>query len=240
MAEISSAKKVKAIKLRLQGNSYREISAELTIAKSTLNGWLKNINLTSAQKQKLYNQWLNGLVKARSVASERNKQAKLNRIQAGQVEAKKMLESLSLNDAELELFLAGLYLGEGYKTQGRLGLGNTNPNIMLLFITLMRKLYEIKEERIRAAIYARADQNVDSLVTYWSNLLNIPRNQFHKTQLDQRTKGIPTRANYKGVCGVSYNSSSIQRRIVAISEEVIKYINNAHQGSVAHLARARH
>ncbi|MFA6386005.1 MAG: hypothetical protein WCW29_04660 [Candidatus Paceibacterota bacterium] len=217
--------KEQAISLRLTGQSYREISTGLKVSKSTLSGWLKNIEITSVQKHKLHQRWIVGLAKARSKAGERNKQARLNRIQEGKIAAKKLLESMPLNAAELELFLAGLYLGEGFKIKNRFGLGNANPAIVLLFVTILRKLYPIKEERLRAAIFGRADQDSDKLISYWSNILNIPTNQFHKTQLDQRTKSKTTHTNYFGVCAVSYNDSSLQRRILAISDEMVKYIN---------------
>lgn len=219
-----------AISLRLTGKSYREISTKLKIAKSTLNGWLKNVEITNAQKQKLREQWLAGLAKARSMAGERNKKAKLDRIQVGQIAAKRLLESMSLDNAELELFLAGLYLGEGFKIENRLGLGNANPDIVLLFITLLRKLYTIQESKLRGAIFGRADQNSEVLLKYWSNILEIPINQFHKTQLDQRTKNTISRDNYFGVCAVSYNDTSIQRRILAIGNEMLKYANNPIKG----------
>jgi len=218
--------KEQAVILRLSGQSYREISNTLSVNKSTLNGWLKNVEITSDQKNKLHQQWLAGLAKARSKAGERNRQAKIDRIQEGKIVAKKLLENMPLNNAELELFLAGLYLGEGFKIKNRYGLGNANPSIVLLFVTLIRKLYPIKEERLRAAIFGRADQNSTNLIRYWSKILNIPSNQFHKTQLDQRTKNKTTHANYYGVCAVSYNDSRLQRRILAISEEMVKYSNN--------------
>lgn len=214
-----------AITLRLKGLSYRQISNDLKVARSTLNGWLKNIEITQAQQQKLHQQWLDGLSRARSKAGERNIQAKLNRIRVGQIAANEVVKSLSLNNSELELFMAGLYLGEGFKNDNRLGLGNANPEVVLLFVTLLRKLYLIKEEKLRAAVYGRADQSSEMLIRYWSQLLNIPSHQFHKTQLDRRTRGTPTHTNYFGVCAVSYNDSSIQRRILAISQEMIKYVN---------------
>lgn len=230
MIELIKNRKERAIKLRLLGKSYREISSKLDVARSTLSGWLKNIEITPIQKQKLHQQWIDGLKRARLKAGKRNKQARMNRILASQIYAKQLLENMPLDKSELELFLAGLYLGEGFKIKNRMGLGNANPAVVLVFVTLLRKLYPIKEERLRAAVYGRADQNSKSLVRYWSKLLDIPSNQFHKTQLDVRTRDKPTLSNYFGVCAVSYNETSIQRRILAISEEMIKYVNNPIKG----------
>lgn len=232
--------KEQAINLRISGQSYRQISSDLNVARSTLNGWLKNVILTEDQQQILHQRWLDGLERARLKAGQRSKLAKLNRINEGLISAQQLLANITLNNLQLELFMAGLYLGEGFKKDNRFGLGNANPDIVLLFVTLLRKLYPIKEEKLRGAVYGRADQNSAQLIHYWSSLLDIPANQFHKTQLDIRTVNKPTRENYFGVCTVSYNDSSIQRRILAISKEMIKYINKPNNGSVAHLVRASH
>lgn len=42
--------KPKAVELRKEGTSIREIEKLLSIPRSTLSGWLKNIKLTTEQK----------------------------------------------------------------------------------------------------------------------------------------------------------------------------------------------
>lgn len=218
-----------AVALRLKGQSYRQISNELNVARSTLNGWLKNVPLTDAQQQKLLEQWRLGLLKARRKSVEAKKARKIENIRQNQLSAKAFLKSLTLDNKVLELFLAGLYLGDGFKVNGRLGLGNANPQIVQLFVSLIRKLYPINENQLNAQIFGRADQNPDILIKYWSNLLNIPKNQFHHTQIDVRAKN-PTRSNYFGVCAVNYSDVSLQRRILAIGNEMLKYADKPFQG----------
>lgn len=217
--------KEQAIKLRLSGLSYRTISNQLNVARSTLNGWLKNIILTPNQQQQLLIQWRDGLRRGRIQAAKSHIKIKQDKIRISHIDAKKFLDSINLSKPKLELFLAGLYLGDGFKIDNRLGLGNSNPNIVLLFLTLLRKLYFIDETRIRAAIFGRHDQNPETLIKYWSSLLNILPNQFHKTQLDIRTKNIVSNIDYHGVCAVEYHDTNIQRRILAIGHEMIKYVN---------------
>ena len=214
--------KDKAVTLRLKGQSYREISEKLKVAKSTLNGWLKNIEITQKQKQQLDVQWKLGLEKARIRSQLVKKERKVEAIHQSQVFAQNLLKSMKLDQPTLELFLAGLYLGDGFKVNGRLGLGNANPQIVHLFLTLIRKLYLINESKLSAEIFARADQNPDILVDYWSRLLDIPKSQFNRTQRDSRAKN-PTRPNYFGVCAVNYSDVVLQRRILAIGNEMLKY-----------------
>jgi transposase len=44
--------KAKAILLRKQGKTYREILIEIPIAKSTLSDWLRSVELSKPQKQR--------------------------------------------------------------------------------------------------------------------------------------------------------------------------------------------
>ena len=219
--------KQKAILLRRKGNSYQTIQRKLKISKSTLHYWLADIPLSLKQKQKLKIDWENALIKARKIASGIHRKNKLIRITKINVEATRFIKQINIDNKILELFLSGLYLGDGFKITGRAGLGSSNPEILLLFITLLRKIYKIDESKFRAAIFARADQNLNSLLNFWSKLLNIPKNQFHKTQIDKRTIKNKSYLNYKGVCAVNYFDISLQRRLLAISAEMIKYINSS-------------
>lgn len=228
----TEVRKQLAIALRKKGRSIRDIEIELKISRSTLSGWLKNIKLTKKQQQTLTEKWNRGLVKARKIASQTHRQNKINRLQKIDTEAKSYVDQISLNDNHLELFLAGLYLGEGFKDQNRTGFCNSNPQIMRTFVELLRKLYNIDETKIRAGIYARADQNPTRLVDFWSQALNIPKEKFHKTQFDKRTISTKSYSDYHGVCAIYYYDVSIQRRIMAISNEII--------GRLAQLVRAHH
>lgn len=218
-----------AIKLRLQGHSYRQISDEINVAKSTLNGWLRNVEITQPQKDQLLLKWKEGLKKARIRSVEVKKLEKLENIHKSKITAKKILNSVSFTSEILEIFLAGLYLGDGFKVNGRFGLGNSNPLIVKLFLTLIRQLYKIDESKLGVQIFARADQNTEILLNYWSNLLKIPISQFQKTQHDSRAKK-PTRKNYYGVCAVNYSNVVLQRRILAIGNEMLKYNNKPNRG----------
>jgi hypothetical protein len=218
--------KESAITLRRQGKSYQDIQTKLKIPKSTLNYWLSSIPLSKPHKQKLHNNWKNALKLARKKASLAHQKAKQKRIKVINNEAENFIQSINLDNKNLELFLAGLYLGDGFKIEGRMALGSSNPQILIAFVKLLRKLYHVKESRLRAAIFARSDQSSIKLINYWSKILSIPKNQFHKTQLDKRTRNSKTRLDYNGVCSVVYCDTKLQRRILAISNEVLEYIIN--------------
>lgn len=224
--------KQQAISLRQKGLSYLAINQKLKIPKSTLNHWLSRIKLTDKQKQRLLRNWRLALVKAREKAAIVNKQAKQKRLNKIKVDVDKFFQSLDLSHQVLEIFLSSLYLGEGFKIEGKTAMGSSDPKILLSFVTMLRKLYKTDESKFRGVIYARADQKPQHLIEYWSKLLMIPSNKFQKTQIDERTKNKKTFSGYKGVCAVYYYDTAIQRRLLSIGKKMLEYINSGSRSSV--------
>lgn len=216
--------KEKAIALRKKGLSYQQIKRKLNIANSTMNGWLTGIKLTDKQKQRLYKNWQKALIKARQKAVIVNRQAKKTRLKKINDEVDRFLHKVKFNNEILEIFLCALFLGEGFKLDGKTAMGSADPKILKGFITLLRKLYGADEKKFRGAIYARADQNPESLIKYWSRWLKIPPKRFQKTHLDKRTVNKKTYPGYKGVCAVYYYDTAIQRRLLFMGEKMLKYI----------------
>jgi len=52
--------KIKAEKLRRQGFSFREISEELKISKSTASLWLRNVGLSKDAKERIFQLGVDG------------------------------------------------------------------------------------------------------------------------------------------------------------------------------------
>ena len=140
--------KYKAIKLRQQGSSLREVEKLLKIPKSTLSGWFKNIELTSEQKQRLKNNLLDNLSKARKNAVIWHNQQKEMRLKTAENEAKNVLSIIDMGDKSiLELTLAILYLGEGAKSDHTC-IGSSDPLILKFFIKGLIKVYGFDVKRI--------------------------------------------------------------------------------------------
>lgn len=220
----SSSLKKQAIHLRKKGYSYSEITEELKIPKATLSNWVSNIKLTKLQKKKIRNRWLKKLEKAREKAAEAHREEKKERLAKIDKEAKQFVDKIKVNKKMLRVFLVALYLADGTKREGPTELGSSNPKIAKTFITLLKKLYNLDGSKFRCSIFARHDQNPEELEKYWSNLLNVPRSQFYKTQLDKRTKGTKTYPYYKGVCLIIYLNSAIQRKITSIGNFLLEKI----------------
>lgn len=211
--------KDKAIELRIQGSSIRFIEDELGIPRSTLSGWFKNITLSTEQEYILHQNWIDGLESARKKASEWHHTQKEKRLEAAKLEALKVTEKIDFSDIpNMELALAMLYLGEGFKKNSDTGIGNSDPMILKFFVALLKRLYALTNEDLSCYLHLRADQDSTEMIAYWSNVLNIPEKNFKKTSIDLRTQNSKTHDSYKGVCVVRCGNVAIQRKLVYLSK----------------------
>lgn len=216
--------KPKAISLRKQGKSIREIESSLGIPRSNLSYWLRNIKLTKSQYRLLKNKHKKALIKARKEAVVWHNLQKASRLKLAENEAEKTLLKINNNKETIELALALLYLGEGSKKSSTTCMGNSDPLILKFFLKIMTNVYGIDIEKIRFDLHIRADQNPELLKKYWSKELGVPLHRFKLTSIDKRTIGKPTYADYKGVCAITCGNIAVQRKLVYIGRKFCKKI----------------
>lgn len=211
--------KSEAIKLRRQGKSLPLINKQLGIPKSTLSSWLKNVELSVDQKNKLETDRKNALVKARSKAVISHNHAKAQRIKISENQGRDLLNKIDYTNINItELALALLYLGEGTKAQDETGMGSSDPVILNFFVTCLRTIYKIPEDKIKCELHLRADQDPNRMLEFWSKELSVSKQNFRKPYLDKRTEGTQTYDSYKGVCLVRCGTVAIQRKLVYIAK----------------------
>ncbi len=217
--------KNEAISLRKKGLAIRYIENKLGIPRSTLSGWFKNIKLSEEQQQKLTEDWKNGLTTARKKAATWHIEDGNRRRKIIRQEVESFTSNIKIGKEMGELILATFYLAEGGKTEDSFAIANSNPEILLGIVSLLRKVFIIDESKFRCALHLRKDQDENKAKEFWSTILGVPKTQFIKTQFDKRTIK-KTYEHYKGVCVLIYYDMALQRRILYLGEEVLKIINN--------------
>ena len=214
--------------MRKRGKTYGDIQKDLNrnISKSTLSYWCKNIVLTEKQNDRIRK------IVEKNVARGREKALEVNRLKRESylksVENRVAYLGEFINNKEVaKVALAMIYLGEGSKTQrGSLMLGNSDPNIISLFLYLLRKCYNLNESKFRCTLQVRADQHIKSLEKFWSAITKIPLAQFYKARIDPRTIGkVSKKSDYKGVCRIDYFSADIYIELTKIAEVINKEIS---------------
>jgi hypothetical protein len=208
--------KDRAIALRRSGKTYTEIQdyLKINVPPSTLCVWFKQISFSPEEKERIAlrgkERIRTGSVKA-SVNRKLIKEKHLKDICNDNAYLKDLLD----NKDVAKICIAILYLGEGSKrAKGSLCFGNSNPEIIKLFLRLLRKCYPVDEKKFRCTIQHRADQDAETLKLFWSNATHIPLTQFYGYKPDKRTIGFPTKkVDYKGVCRIDYLSTAVYNEV---------------------------
>jgi transposase-like protein len=218
------ADKEKAIQLRRQGKSYKQIRQELGIATSTLASWFKNEPWSQDIKTRLSAavSWSNP--KKLELLARANSERWRLKHEEYRLAATKEFERLK----DDPLFLAGimLYWGEGDKTakNGVIRLGNSDPEMLKLFNLFLTKSIGVSQDKIYAWLLLYPDL-VDSVQkNFWSKTTSIPKERFKKSIF---IKGrYPKKRLSYGVCTVCVNSRALKERILKWLELYQNYLKS--------------
>ena len=211
---------------RLKGKTYSEIQESLgaKISKSTLSYICKDIVLSAKQNNRISLKIQESLQVARkksALAALVKRQERAKRLLQKNRNLGKIIQQVEVS----KIALAMLFLGEGSKTHtATVTFGNSNPDIIRLFLKFFRKCYQTQSEKFHCTVQCRVNQNHESLKLFWSKVTGISLKQFYKTQVDPRTAGKPLKKlDYKGVCRIDYLSTEV----VCDIHQSIKVIQNA-------------
>lgn len=134
-----------------------------------------------------------------------------------------------LTITEQKLNLAGLilYWGEGVKAKiDVVDFVNSNQKMAVIFLKMLRQIYQIKEKKLRILLYCYANQNVNKLINFWSKLFKIPKKQFIKPYIRQDYNPKKINKMPHGVIHIRYCDkklfSQIMLEIDIISKRLIK------------------
>lgn len=201
-----------AIKLRKQGKSYNKIAKELNIPKSTLSNWLSDIKWSQMIKKELTRK-ANYVAKKRLLFFIKKRKEKWEQWRNNlRKEAIKEFPTLLENP----LFVAGIniYWGEGDSKLSNcsLRISNTDPKMIGVFISFLKRILKIPKENIRVGLILYPDLSEKKCKMFWYNITKIPFQQFHKTQFIYGKH--PTRRLEHGICMITLSSRAHKERVI--------------------------
>ena len=169
---------LKAVALRRQGVSVKDIAKKLKVAKSSISLWVRDVTLTTQQLKALKDKMTSfEVVERRRVSRLYNEDVRRKAIM---VQASKEIKNITRRD--LQIIGLCLYLGEGSKAQrGATKLANSDPAVIKIMMRYFREICLVPEKKFRAHIHTYSHLNVEDAEVYWSKITGIPRNQFYKT-----------------------------------------------------------
>lgn len=198
----------RARELRAQSWTLLDIARELGVSKASVSVWVRDVDFVPRPRNR-------GHPAGPKHPMRLKKEAEIARCQD---EAEGWLGQMT--DRDLTMFALGLYAGEGNKTDGSVGMANTNAVYLSLFLAWLRRTFEIDESRLRVLLYLHEGLDVDAAREFWSATLDIPSTQFTKPYRAVPDASIRHTKHVYGCPSVRYHCTLTYRRVMAMIEAV--------------------
>lgn len=221
--------KNEAIRLRSQqGLSYRQISKILSVSKSTLSIWLKDVPLTDEQKQVLKEN--DGRTNFKNVHAKKGaisvKKKYLDLRKKYQQEGREQAR----NNNILHVQGCMLYWAEGAKDKNSVDFTNSDVTMMKLFLRFITECYHVPKTSIKVAINCYDDvHSKDEIERYWLAELDLPISSLRKTTINNLPKSSANSKERKleyGVCKIIVHNTQIIQNIYGAIQEYCGFTND--------------
>lgn len=215
--------KTKAINLRRNGHSIKEIARELKTTQSTASVWLRHIGVTPSGLARLKRRRLLGQYHS-SQTWKLKRQIEVNE---NHRHAKITIGRLPLTSKKFhQLCCALLYWCEGSKTGNTLKFSNSDPNMINAFLKLLRAGFEIDESKLRVILHLHEYHDKHKQTKFWSNTTDIPPDQFYPPYIKPHT-GKRKKEYYPGCAVIHYGNVKTLRRLKSLYNAFQQEIDRA-------------
>jgi hypothetical protein len=220
--------KGRAITLRKEGLTYKDILSEVAVSKSTLSLWLRDIQLTSLGSRRLSER--RHVAQLKGGASRRKQ--RIEKTSSIVAASKTQVGSLSVR--ELWLIGLALYWAEGskekpYSTASGIIFSNSDPAMIRFFVYWLQKCCRVPKSRIYAHLYIHEYQrnSVRQAKRYWTQQGALSTDQITGVYFKKhnvQTKRHSFKQDYYGTLRVRVRESSdLVRKIQGWVEGVCEH-----------------
>ncbi len=198
--------KQRAIELRKKGYSYKDIMAEVPVAKSSVSLWLKDTPLTKSEKNVLKKRVDSNISRGRIKAAATHHSNRLEREKNRLPEIKEIFNRFK-DDPLFQLGI-GLYWAEGAKSSGGTMFTNSDEKMVVVMLQWFEKFTLYSRQDLRYRLYVHRPYAHENCEQWWAEKLSVPLSTFTKTSFKPTSKGIKIRQNYKGCLRIEVPKSS--------------------------------
>lgn len=208
----SSIIRLKAEELRRQGFSLNEISHKLGISKSTASVWLKNIQISSQGRFRIQHNRIKGRENERNIKLQQT----CFKDDSARTWAKLVHQQCKMSLPLSQVYCALLYWAEGGKTiPHRVEFTNFDPEMIRIFLTLLRMGFNIDESKLRVTLHLHEYHNDTIQRQFWHEITGIPLKQFHR--IHRKNNSVKRRREgYQGCARICYYHAETARKIRAL------------------------
>jgi hypothetical protein len=198
--------KARAIELRRQGLSYREILALLPISKSSLSEWVRDLPLTQEEKKYLKGRTDINVSRGRIKAATALRRRRIDR------------DAVLFEEAKIEFgryvsepfFLVGisLYWAEGTKRGNSFHFINSDLDMISTMVTWIEGYLLVPKNKISLRLFIHKPFAHERFEEYWAKHTGISVSNFKKTIYKLSNSGIKKRPQYKGCVRIELPNST--------------------------------
>jgi len=164
--------------LRKQGISINEIHQKLGVSKGSVSVWVRDIELTRAQRQELSKKGhTKDAIEKRRISRLKNENRRRQKyIDSG------VKEISFISKKELFYIGIALYWAEGAKrNRGSLQFTNSDPRMIQIMMRFFRDFCSVPQDKFRGHIHLHPHLDNKKAEVYWSEISGIPKKQLFKT-----------------------------------------------------------
>lgn len=208
-----------ARRLRENGCSVKEIANKVGVSRGSVSLWVRDIVLTSEQKQVLLER--NPIFNIQMVGSHTNRTKAIIHRKEWQEEGRRLVRSGSRDF----LLLCALYWAEGSKNKNVVTMTNSDIDMLRFFVSSLKGILGCVDEKIsvRVAAHTTNGLTIDEINHYWTDNLGLPIECLRKFISKTKYYGENTvRKNYHpyGCCAVTYCETRVVQIIFGGIQEI--------------------
>lgn len=216
---MKTEEKKKSIILRKKGYSYSEILEEVSVTKSTLSTWLRDITLTETQRKRLKRKRLS----ASFVGAQKKREIRIEKTLKIKKKAREEIKPIS----KRELWLIGiaLYWAEGnkekqYRPSESVIFSNSDPTMVQLFKKWLFENIPLEDDPIYE-LYLHKNVNIPQMTKYWCNKLNLDKDNLRVYTKETVSNRNYCNNDYKGIIRIKVRKSiDLNRKLEGWAEGI--------------------
>jgi AcrR family transcriptional regulator len=204
---------------RNEGRSIEEIARSLGVSTSSVSHWVRDIELTAEQHDAL--QARNRLHErqrlARAAMSENARRLRREAQEAGRRLARE-------GDS---LYISGcmLYWAEGSRSRNRVVFTNSDPEMVKIFATFLRRAFGLSPDRVRVTcnLFVDHEARQHEIEEFWLQTVRLPRASLCKSTVNRYSRYSQKKRKNKlpfGTCRIVVHSTEIAQTIYGSIQEL--------------------
>jgi predicted DNA-binding protein YlxM (UPF0122 family) len=211
---------------RDEGLSLKEIAERLSVSKSSVSAWVRDIELTPEQHLRLSDS--NRLYGRQALAHAAWNAHHRERRQAAQAEGRRLAR------AGDPFHAAGcmLFWAEGSKSRNQMVFSNSDPNMVRFYVAFLRRYFQLEDEAItiRCYLYCDHTERQIEIENFWLETLDLPRDSLRKTMLNRYSRSSSRKRTNMlpyGTCHVVVNRTHVVQGLYGAIQEYVAFTRDA-------------